>query len=101
VNKALIDSDMFSEILKAKNPAVARNATAYRQHHGTLSLSAITVMEGVYGFQRTQNIPRLQDFLVAVAKEEVIAFDQNSAELAGQIFGDLDRTGQRLASLIR
>jgi predicted nucleic acid-binding protein len=86
----------FSEILKAISPTISRNAATYRQRYGVLSVSAITVMEVVYGFQRVQNARRLQDFLTAVALEEVLPFDQNAAELAGRIAGDLDRTGQTI-----
>ena len=96
MNKALIDTDTYSEVLKAINPTVAQNATLYRQQHGVLSLSAITLMEIVYGFERVQTVPRLQSFLTAVASEEVLEFERNAAELAGRIAGDLDRTGQTI-----
>ncbi len=96
MNKALLDTDTYSEILKAVNPTIAQNAATYRQAHGVLSVSAITVMEIVYGFQRVQNARRLQDFLTAVALEEVLEFERNAAELAGRIAGDLDRTGQTI-----
>lgn len=96
MNKALLDTDTYSEILKAANPTIAQNATTYRQRNGVLSVSAITVMEIVYGFQRVQNVRRLQDFLAAVALEEVLEFERNTAELAGRIAGDLDRTGQTI-----
>jgi hypothetical protein len=42
VNKALLDTDTYSEFLKAVNPTVAQNAAAYRQHHGVLTVSATT-----------------------------------------------------------
>jgi hypothetical protein len=45
VNKALLDTDMLSELFKGINPTVASNATAYRQAFGRYTLSAITVME--------------------------------------------------------
>jgi tRNA(fMet)-specific endonuclease VapC len=96
VNKALLDTDTYSEVLKAVNPTVSQNAAVYRQQHGVLSLSAITLMEIVYGFQRVQNARRLQEFLTAVASEEVLDFERHSAELAGRIAGDLDRTGQTI-----
>jgi predicted nucleic acid-binding protein len=60
------------------------------------TVSVITIMEVVYGFQRTQNHRRLNDFLTAVTQEEVIAFEHAAAELAGRIAGDLDRTGQTI-----
>ncbi len=96
MNKALIDTDTYSEVLKAINPAVAKNAGSYRRQHGVLSLSAITLMEIVYGFQRVRNIRRLQEFLAGVALEEVLTFERKAAELAGRIAGDLDRTGQTI-----
>jgi predicted nucleic acid-binding protein len=96
VNKALLDTDTHSEILKAIDPTVAGNATTYRQQHGRYSLSSISMMEIVYGFQLVQNIRRLRSFLTAVALEEVIPFDHSAAELAGRIAGDLDRTGQTI-----
>ena len=94
MNKALLDTDIYSEVLKAKNPTVARNAAAYRQQHGVYTVSVITVMEVVQGFHRQQNAARLLTFLNTVAQEQVIVFDQPAAELAGRISGDLDRTGQ-------
>jgi tRNA(fMet)-specific endonuclease VapC len=96
VNKALLDTDTYSEILKAVNPTIAQNAATYRQQQGVLTVSATTVMEIVYGFQRVQNTRRLQDFLTAVALEEVLEFERKAAELAGRIAGDLDRTGQTI-----
>lgn len=96
MNKALLDTDTYSEVLKAVNPTVARNAAPYRLQHGVYSLSVISVMEIVYGFQRVQNSRRLQGFLAAVAQEEVISFEPHAAELAGRIAGDLDRTGQTI-----
>ena len=79
MNKALLDTDTYSEVLKAVNPAIAQNAATYRQQHGIYSLSVVSVMEIVYGFQRMQNHRRLQNSLAAVAQEEVISFDHSAA----------------------
>jgi tRNA(fMet)-specific endonuclease VapC len=94
VNKSLLDTDIYSEVLKAKNPTVARNAALYRQQHGVYTVSVITVMEVVQGFHRVQNAGRLLSFLNAVALEQVLAFDRATAVLAGRISADLERTGQ-------
>ena len=96
MNKSLLDTDTYSEILKAVNPTVTRHAQDYRQQHGTLCVSVVTVMEIVYGFQRAQNTRRHQEFLAAVAMEEILPFEFRAAELAGRIAGDLDRTGQTI-----
>jgi tRNA(fMet)-specific endonuclease VapC len=96
VNKALLDTDIYSEVLKAKNPTVAQNAATYHQQHGVYTVSVITVMEVVQGFHRVQNARRLLNFLNAVALEQVILFDQGAAVLAGRISGDLERAGQSI-----
>ncbi len=94
MNEVLLDTDIYSEILKAVDLTVIRNAITYRQFHGTLTVSAVTVMEIVRGFQRNQSHRKLQNFLAAVALEKVLAFDRPDGELAGRIAGDLERTGQ-------
>jgi tRNA(fMet)-specific endonuclease VapC len=94
VNKSLLDTDILSEIGKGIDPNVARNAAAYRTAFRRYTLSVVTVMEVVRGFQKKQSSSRLQRFLTAIASEEILPFDQAAAEVAGRIAGDLDRTGQ-------
>ncbi len=96
VNRALLDTDIYSEILKAVNPTVAGNAATYRQTHGILTLSVITMLEIVKGCQQAQATGRMRRFLNAVAQEEVLSLESAAAELAGRIAGDLDRTGQTI-----
>lgn len=94
VNTSLLDTDILSEVSKAINPTVTRNATAYRQAHGHMTLSVISVMEVIQGYQRIGASARIQAFRNAAAFEEVLLFDQPIADLAGQIAGDLDRVGR-------
>jgi len=94
MDKVLLDTDIFSEVLKGQNQIVARNAAAYRRHFGHYTLSAITVMEVVKGLQKAQRLERIQPLLAALATEEVLPLDQEAAELAGRIYGDLERMGQ-------
>jgi tRNA(fMet)-specific endonuclease VapC len=94
LNKALLDTDIYSEILKAVDQTVTGNAIAYRQAQGILTLSTVTVMEVVRGFQKNQSQRKLQNFLSAIASEEVLTFDQPAAELAGRIAGELERVGR-------
>ena len=93
MNKSLLDTDIFSEITKAVNPTVAAQATAYRQAFSRYTISAVTFMEVVRGYQKKQATRQLQNFLTAVASEEVLPFDQPAAELAGRIAGELERIG--------
>ncbi len=94
MNKAIIDTDIFSEIIKGVNQKVAANAGAYRQAFGRYTISAVSFMEIVRGYQRKQASRQLQAFLAAVVSEEVLSFDQRAAELSGQIAGELERVGR-------
>jgi tRNA(fMet)-specific endonuclease VapC len=94
VNKSLLDTDILSEIGKGIDPNVARNATTYRRALGRYTLSVISIMEIVRGWQQKQNSRRQQRFLTSIASEEILFFEQPTAELAGRIAGDFDRTGQ-------
>ena len=64
MNKALLDTDIYSEILKGVNATVVGNAAVYRQVHGVLSLSTITVMEAVQGFQKIRSLSSANALLI-------------------------------------
>jgi tRNA(fMet)-specific endonuclease VapC len=94
LNKALIDTDVFSEIVKGLNPTVAARAMTYRNVFSRYTISAVTFMEMIRGYQKKQAARQLHDFLTAIGSEEVIPFDESAAELAGRIAGELERTGR-------
>jgi tRNA(fMet)-specific endonuclease VapC len=98
VNKALLDTDILSEIIKGFDQNVARNSAAYYQAFGQFTLSAVTVMEIVQGFEKNQSVRKLQSFMALVAAEEVIDFDRADGALAGRIAGELDRTGHPIGA---
>lgn len=95
MNKTLLDTDIYSEVLKAVHQTVINNAVAYRQVHKLLTFSVITMMEIVQGLQKVgASSKRIGAFRSAIAAEEILSFGQASADLAGQIAGDLDRVGR-------
>ena len=96
MKRSLLDTDIFSEILKNRNPQVAQAAERYRAAFGRLTLSAITVMEIVKGLHKANQADRLTAFLRNLSLEEVLLFDVPAAELTGQIYADLERTGQSI-----
>ena len=97
MNKALLDTDIYSKILKAVDSKVVQNTSAYRKIHRQLTVSAVTAMEIVQGLQRVgASDRRLERFRDALAREETLVFDGKTADLAGQISGDLIRTGQQI-----
>ena len=94
MDKALLDTDMFSEILKGIDQRVVAKAVAYRAAFGRYTISVITVMEIVKGFHKLQREDRLEQFLAGLPTVELLTLDLRSAELAGRIYADLERTGQ-------
>lgn len=96
MKRSLIDTDVFTEILKSKNAKVTQVANSYRAVFGRLTLSCVTVMEVVKGFHKSGQTDRLKLFLDRLPLEEVLLFDIPSAELGGRIFADLERTGQTI-----
>lgn len=94
MDKALLDTDILSEVLKNRDQVVGERARSYLAEHGTLTVSAVTVMEVVKGFQRVQREPELNAFVTTAEGLEVLPLDASVATLAGRIYGDLERTGQ-------
>ena len=94
MDKALVDTDIFSEILKGIDPHVAAQATAYRAIFGRYTVSTITILEIVKGLHKMQREDRIQQFLDGLTTVDVLTLDIQSAELAGRIYADLERTGQ-------
>jgi tRNA(fMet)-specific endonuclease VapC len=94
MDKALLDTDILSEVLKGRNPQVVAQAEAYLRHHAMLTVSVISVIEIVSGLQRVARSEQLERFLQALDAMEVLPVDTESAVLAGRIDGDLLRTGQ-------
>jgi tRNA(fMet)-specific endonuclease VapC len=94
MNKALLDTDILSEVLKGRNPQVVAQAEVYLRHHAMLTVSAVSGIEVVSGLQRMARSAQLEQFLRALDAIEVLPVDTQSAVLAGRIDGDLLRTGQ-------
>lgn len=51
-------------------------------------------MEIVKGLHKLQHEERVQKFLAGLSTVELLPLDLPSAELAGRIYADLERTGQ-------
>lgn len=92
--KSVLDTDIFSEILKGVDQIVAQRATAYRATFGHYTISAVTVLEIVKGLHKVRREERIQQFLQGLVQVEVLALDARSGELAGRISADLERSGQ-------
>jgi tRNA(fMet)-specific endonuclease VapC len=94
VRRALLDTDIFSEVAKGKNETVRRRALAYTSTIGPLAISTVTVVEVVKGLRKVGREPEIDRFLASLPKLEVFPLDTVAAEHAGRIYGDLERLGQ-------
>jgi tRNA(fMet)-specific endonuclease VapC len=96
VEKTLLDTDTFSEVLKGRNRTVAERAIAYRSVFGHLTVSSVTKLEIVRGLVWRKRWKQLQDALAVFAVEEVLPFTSQTAEIAGRIDGELQRLGKTI-----
>ncbi|MCY2963081.1 MAG: type II toxin-antitoxin system VapC family toxin, partial [Planctomycetota bacterium] len=51
MNLTLLDTDMLSELLKQRNPAVTQRASDYLKVHGQFTISAFTRFEIIRGYK--------------------------------------------------
>ncbi|MEH1838384.1 MAG: type II toxin-antitoxin system VapC family toxin [Nostoc sp.] len=91
-----MDTDILSEIIKRANPYIIAKANSYLNQFDKYTISVITVMEIVEGWQKRKQEQRLQQFLTIVNSQEILSFDLTEAVLAGKIYADLETTGKRI-----
>lgn len=91
---SLLDTDTLSELMRARNVGVLLRAATYEMAHDRFSVSAITIMEAVSGWQRIQREDRIDELLRRSTRWEILTADRDVCLLAGRIHGDLARTGQ-------
>jgi len=93
MDKVLLDTDIFSEILKWKNLNIAKRAKEYHAVLGRYTVSMLSVMEIVKGLHKVYRETQIRQFLTEISKAEVLTLNVKSAELTGRIYADLERKG--------
>ena len=68
----LLDTDILSEILKRKNPAVVSRATAYLQRFGAFSFAAFTRYEVVRGLKDKNALQQLDRFTTFCQHSQIL-----------------------------
>jgi tRNA(fMet)-specific endonuclease VapC len=96
MDESLLDTDIFSELLRAKNSAVLGKGKDYLRQFGHYTISAITVVELVRGFQKDGRTDRIDSLVKSLTLHEVLSLDQDTAVIAGIISGRLQRSGQSI-----
>jgi len=93
VEKCLIDTDIWIDILRGKNQYVQEKSDAYWRVHGVFTLSAVTIAEVVRGLLRIQQPEVLDKWRAVQQYLEVVPIDRAVAELTGEIYARLDAAG--------
>ena len=99
MDRALLDTDTLSEILKDRNQYVRSRADAYASVFGHFTISTITVVEIVKGLQRVRREDRIRRIVGELEQMELLTLGLDSAQLAGRIYGELERTSQPIGRL--
>ncbi len=94
MDRALLDTDILSDIVKGVHRTVRARAAAYCAIWGRYTVSTITVVEIVKGLHKVGREDAIHRFLAGLSSAELLTLDLQSAELAGRIYADLERTGQ-------
>jgi predicted nucleic acid-binding protein len=94
MTRALLDTDILSEIVKAKNPIVVARARAYQAQYQRFTFSAVSVMEVIAGFSKQRNEERVRRFGDVASRSDVIPLEAIAADLAGRIYADLLNAGE-------
>ena len=84
--RTILDTDIFSELMRDRNAVVRARANAYLMEHGRLTISVITVLEVTKGFTRRAFDP-LERFVRGLNLS--ISWPREGGS-RGRIYGDLE-----------
>jgi predicted nucleic acid-binding protein len=94
MDSALLDTDTISEILRRRNPNVARNVAKYLTHHSEFAYSAISHYEIVRGLLWRKAIHQLSAYRRFAARSVVLPTSEEAFERAAELWAEGRRTGR-------
>ncbi|MCS7208562.1 MAG: PIN domain-containing protein [Fimbriimonadales bacterium] len=80
MEKALMDTDIWFDILRGVRPRVLEYADAYLAYYGRFTISAMTVAEFTRGLARRQSPALMQKWELQRASLEILPVDERVAE---------------------
>ena len=87
----MLDTNICIFTIKNK-PQLVREA--FNRHHGQLAISTVTLMELIYGAEKSGNPQRNLTVVEGfVARLEVLDYDDHAAEHSGQLRAELAKAG--------
>lgn len=89
--KFMLDTNICIFTIKNRPQPVRE---VFKRHHGQMCISAVTLMEMIYGAEKSPNPERnLADIEGFAARLEVLKYDQEAAAHTGQLRAELARAG--------
>lgn len=89
--KYMLDTNTCIFVIKQRPPSIR---STFKQHHGQLCVSAVTLMELIYGAEKSsapeKNLGVVEGF---AARLEVLDYDHAAAAHSGQLRAELARAG--------
>lgn len=73
MGESLLDTDILSEVLKAKDTQVLSTAQQYLAEHQRFAFSAITLYEIIRGMRAKRATKQLQNFLQTAGNSDVLS----------------------------
>lgn len=88
----LLDTNICIFTIKRKPPEIREQ---FRRHHGQMAISAVTLVELIYGAEKSQaperNLAEIEGF---AARLEVLEYGSEAAKHTGQLRAELARIGK-------
>ena len=99
MRQAILDSDIFSELLAQHDPVIAGKARAYLGQFGNFIVSALTFFEVQKGLTYRPK-PRISKSLTELMRDLVVLpVRKEEAELGGTIHGLLKQQGRPIGEI--
>jgi tRNA(fMet)-specific endonuclease VapC len=94
MDSVLLDTDTISEILRQRNPIVAKNAIEYLTQHSEFAFSAITHYEIVRGLLWRNATQKLFAYRAFAARSVILPTSEEVFETAAELWVDGRQTGR-------
>ena len=90
--KYMLDTNIIIYIIKNKPEKVRKT---FKIHYGQICISAVTLMELIYGAEKSANPERnLRDIEGLSARLDVLPYDDDAATHTGQLRAELAKAGR-------
>jgi tRNA(fMet)-specific endonuclease VapC len=99
MDRSLLDTDIYSELIRRRDARIVARATAYFEQFGAYSVSLFTIQELVKGLQQVGRVEQIERLELSLSDLDIPPVTTQVALLAGRIQGDLERTGQPIGSI--